>query len=139
MRLAALAILAVGSLAACSQPQQPRAEAPGAFLSTNSLWVRSTGPGSFRVDPGPGPADGANAYWCAAGEYAANVLGQRSETRIYRTSAPPRAPGKGVDFSLSPDQVQPSGVISAFKKTRGFRVGQITGSFCPDRVMLPYG
>ncbi|GHD99599.1 hypothetical protein U879_07475 [Defluviimonas sp. 20V17] len=139
MRLAALAILAVGSLAACSQPQQPRAEAPGAYLSTNSLWVRSTGPGSFRVDPGPGPADGANAYWCAAGEYAANVLGQGSSTVIYRTSAPPRAPGKGVDFSLSPAGAQPSGVISILKRHRGFRVGQITGSFCPGRVMLPWG
>ena len=139
MRLAALSVLALSSLAACSQPQPPRAEASGAYLSTNSLWVRSTGPGSFRVDPGPGLSDGANAYWCAAGEYAANVLGQPSETRIYRTSAPPRAPGKGVDFSLSPAQVQPSGVISAFKGGRGFRVGQITGSFCPDRVMLPSG
>ena len=70
-----------------------------AFVAGNDLTVRATGPGQFTVpyQGKPGPSD----FWCAAGDYVIRSLGQPPQTRIYRTSAPPRASGQGMDFALS--------------------------------------
>lgn len=137
MRIAALSILAITSLSACALPQG--GDGQGAFRSSNDLWAHSTGPDSFRVDPGTGPADGAASYWCAASEYAMQALHKDGTVRLYRTSAPPRAAGKGVDFSFSPENVQRSGVIRIGGHKRGFTVGAANAMFCPDPMMTPFG
>lgn len=135
MRLAALSTLALVSLAACSLPQG--GEAGRTFIASNRLEVHATGPQSFRVDPGAWGLTGATDYWCAAGEYAQQVLGQDPAVFVYRTSPPPRHAGEGIDFSLSPAHAQKSGVFRVGNSNEGFRVGEATSSFCNERPMGP--
>jgi hypothetical protein len=72
-----------------------------AFLATNDLVVEADGPVSFHV-PYRG-ASGAPAFWCAAGDYAARVLGASPADRVWRLSEPPRRSGEGIRFSLAPE------------------------------------
>ncbi|WP_102222953.1 hypothetical protein [Acidimangrovimonas sediminis] len=138
MRLALVALLAAGALSACSLPQ-PKSEVAGRYLAKNQLWVTSTGPGTFRVEPGPGTDDGPGSYWCAAGEFAQVMLNQGATTQMYRTSPPPRHTGQGMDFSLSPENAQKSGIVRFGNSGPGFSVGEATGSFCPIMPVVAFG
>lgn len=72
-----------------------------AFIASNDLVVEREGPATFAV-PYRGRS-GAPAFWCAAGDYAARVLGAAATDRIWRLSEPPRRSGDGIRFSLAPD------------------------------------
>lgn len=80
-----------------------------AFIANNDLLVRDTGSSSFEV-PYRG-LSGASDFWCAAGDYVVRQLGQPGTTKIYRTSSPPRRGGKGITFSLSPDNAKRTGLF----------------------------
>ena len=99
-----------------------------AFVAGNDLTVRPTGPGQFTVpyQGKPGPTD----FWCAAGDYVIRSLGQPPQTRIYRTSAPPRRSGQGMDFSLSasPEQAK-TGLIVLGEDDRSLSA-LLAQSFC---------
>lgn len=85
-------ILSAAILALClSTPAQ-------AFIAQNGLVVEPAGGTDFTVPYSINSSP--RAFWCAAGDYAIRVLGLPKDTRIYRTSAPPRRSGQGMDFSL---------------------------------------
>jgi hypothetical protein len=46
---------------------------------------------------------GPSRAWCAAGDYVITILGLPSDTPLWRVSEPPRKPGKGIIFALSPE------------------------------------
>ncbi len=70
-----------------------------AFTASNDLRVQPTGNTAFTVPYGGNSAP--SAFWCAAGDYVVQALGQPPGTRIYRTSPPPRRAGQGMDFALA--------------------------------------
>lgn len=81
----------------------------GAFMATNSLIVRATGPDSFEV-PYRG-LNGPGDFWCAAGDYVIRELELPADTRIYRTSSPPRRAGQGMTFSLNAQGAKKTGLV----------------------------
>ena len=80
-----------------------------AFLASNDLKVEPAAGGAFHV-PYPG-LSGARDFWCAAGDYVVRELGLPPDTRIYRTSSPPRRAGEGITFSLSPENARRPGLV----------------------------
>ncbi len=79
-----------------------------AWVAGNGLVVEERGNG-FTI-PYRG-LSGARDFWCAAGEYVIDHLGMRPDTRIYRTSSPPRRAGDGISFSLSSEGAKKPGII----------------------------
>lgn len=80
-----------------------------AFIAQNGLTVRPTGEATFTVPFRGSPA--VRDYWCAAGDYVMRDLHLPHNTRIYRTTPKPRKAGQGIDFSLSSEGAQPSGLL----------------------------
>ena len=80
-----------------------------AFLAENTLIVRATGNGAFEV-PYRG-LNGPGDFWCAAGDYVIRELELPPNTRIYRTSSPPRRAGQGITFSLSAEGAKKTGLV----------------------------
>jgi hypothetical protein len=101
---------------------------PGAFTAANGLHVQPTGDASFAV-----PYAGLSAptdFWCAAGDYALHVLGQRGDTLIYRTSVLPRRSGEGMAFSLdAAASAGKSGLVLLGSDGAGVTAG-LAVSFC---------
>ena len=87
-----------------------------AFLATNKLLVRDTEGGTFEV-PYRG-LSGPSDFWCAAGDYVIRELNLPPDTRIYRTSSPPRRSGQGMTFSLSSEGAKATG-LAFFSRGRG--------------------
>lgn len=79
-----------------------------AWLAENGLVVRES-PGGFEV-PYRG-LSGAADFWCAAGDYVVRELGLPPDTRIFRTSSPPRRAGEGIRFSLSAEGAKRPGLV----------------------------
>jgi hypothetical protein len=71
-----------------------------AYLAQNDLRVEGRANG-FEVLASPGM--GPSRAWCAAGDYVVVILGLPSTTPVWRMSEPPRKPGEGIQFALSPD------------------------------------
>ena len=81
------------------------------WISEDGFVVHQTGPASFEV-----PWRGRSAvrdFWCAAGSYVRYELNLPGTTRVYRTSAVPRRSGQAMQFSLSPANAQPTGLLHA--------------------------
>ncbi|WOI57061.1 hypothetical protein [Palleronia sp. LCG004] len=91
-----------------------------AFVAQNGLRVEDRGPGEFHVPYSS--LSGARAFWCAAGDYAIRVLHVHPATRIYRTSAPRRASGEGISFSLSSENATSPGLLR-LSGSRGLTAG----------------
>lgn len=77
----------------------------GRYVARNSMVVlgNPSGPGRFEVQQRAGR--GGSDYWCAAGEYVIEALGQRPGTRIYLEK--PFGPStlssaKTVGFTIAP-------------------------------------
>ena len=103
--------------------------AASAFFAQNGLTVRGTGEGSFTVPFQGSPA--IRDFWCAAGDYVVRDLHLPHNTRIYRLTPKPRKSGQGIDFSLSSDGAQPSGLIRFFGKDEGLSAAAAR-HFCED-------
>ena len=80
-----------------------------AFMAKNDLVVVPLGNGAFEV-PYRG-LSGTSDFWCAAGDYVVRELNLSPQTRVYRTSSPPRRAGQGVSFSLSANDAKRSGLV----------------------------
>ena len=80
-----------------------------AFLAENTLIVRAMGSDTFEV-PYRG-LNGPGDFWCAAGDYVIRELELPPNTRIYRTSSPPRRAGQGMTFSLSATGAKKTGLV----------------------------
>ncbi len=95
-----LAVLAITASSATAQ----------AFRAENRVMVTAA-PGGFDVAGGGG--FGARGMWCAAADYARDVLGARGSDRIFVAQA--RTPGLGqrapVRFTLASDGLVPSDVF----------------------------
>ena len=99
-----------------------------AFTASNDLVVHPASAGQFSV-----PANGQSeprAFWCAAGDYVLRGLGQGPQTRIYRTSALPRATGQGMDFSLDASQSAGKTGLLWVKPDDGGMSAALAQSFC---------
>ncbi|MEM6385134.1 MAG: hypothetical protein AAF718_02745 [Pseudomonadota bacterium] len=94
-----------------------------AWLAENGLIVRQKGSG-FEV-PYRG-LTGARDFWCAAGDYVIRELEMPPDTRIYRTSKPPRRAGQGVRFSLRAEGATRTGLL-VWSEGRG-----LTASFARE-------
>jgi hypothetical protein len=70
-----------------------------AFVAENGLVVEPQSDGTVLV-PWRG-SSAATDFWCAAGDYAARVLGKSPGEDIWRLSAPPRRQGEGIAFAMS--------------------------------------
>ena len=88
-----------------------------AFLAQNKMLVEPRGDANFHVAYLGGRA-GAPDFWCAAGDYVVRELGKSATTKIYRTTSVPRRPGRGIDFSLSPEGAKPTGLLTLFGSNR---------------------
>ncbi len=88
-----------------------------AFLSQNKMTVKPLAGTDFHVAYVGGRA-GAPDFWCAAGDYVVRKLQMPANTRIYRTTSGPRRAGTGLDFSLSPEDAKPTGLIVLFGSNR---------------------
>lgn len=122
MRLAPLA-LAAAVLAA------PAA----AFTASNGLPVQATGPDSFVV--GWNGRSGPAQFWCAAGDFTVRALGLPSNTRVYRTSPAPRAPGEGIAFSLDPSRAVDSGLTRFGARDAGLSAAAARG-LCEPLILI---
>ncbi len=80
-----------------------------AFMAQNGMVVRPVGETSFEVNWSG--RSGAPNFWCAAGDYAMQVLGLPGNARIYRYDAPGRRAGESIAFGLDPAKGQPTGLI----------------------------
>ncbi|MDE0589031.1 hypothetical protein OU789_03725 [Halocynthiibacter sp. C4] len=74
------------------------------YVASNSMVVLGAGYGHFEVQQRAGK--GGSDYWCAAGEYVIEALGQRPGTRIYLEK--PFGPSnltsaKSIGFTFAPD------------------------------------
>ena len=98
-----LSIISLFAVAACGATG-------GGWLASNGLLVQQTSDITFDI-PFRG-LSGDSDFWCAAGEYTIRGLNLNPTTRIYRTTAPPRASGEGVSFSLSAVNATDPGVIA---------------------------
>ena len=99
-----------------------------AWIAGNGLVVTPTGQSTFEV-PYRGRS-GVRDFWCAAGDYVRYELGLPGNTRIFRTTPPPRAKGTGIQFSLSPDGATASG-LAIIGGSKGIRALHAT-SLCPN-------
>lgn len=104
------------------------------FPAVNGLTVRPTGAQEFHV--AFGGLVGNDDFWCAAGDYVTRGLGLPPATRIYRTSAPPRHAGEGVDFSLSDAKATDSGFTRFGAKDKGMSAAAAQ-NFCQIAPFLP--
>lgn len=86
-----------------------------AWIADNGLVVEKSA-GGFTV-PYRG-LSGPRDFWCAAGDYVVEALGLPPDTKIYRTSSPPRRSGQGISFSLSPENAKKPGIV-LFSGERG--------------------
>ena len=101
-----------------------------AFTAQNGLAVRPETAGTFNV-PWQGKA-GPSAFWCAAGDYGIRALHLTPDTRIYRTSEPPRRSGERVRFILDPAGAASSTGLAVFwPKGAGITAG-FAQSFCEE-------
>ncbi|MDA9865108.1 hypothetical protein N9C96_00350 [bacterium] len=103
-----------------------------AWIAKNDLIVKSTGENSFEV--AYRGRVGASDFWCAAGDYVYRSLNLASNTRIYRTSAPPRRAGQGITFSLAPVGATRTGLIQ-FGNQRGVSVSHAR-TLCETNELL---
>lgn len=69
-----------------------------AWLAPNNAVVHAGEAGRFEVRR---PGLSSSQAFCAAGEYAARVLGLPQNARIWRVTPPPRRRGQGILFSIS--------------------------------------
>jgi len=104
------------------------------FPAVNGLTVRPTGAQEFHV--AFGGLVGNDDFWCAAGDYVIRGLGLPPSTRVYRTSAPPRHAGEGVDFSLSDAKATDSGLTRFGAKDKGMSAAAAQ-NFCQIVPFLP--
>ena len=100
-----------------------------AFIASNGLLVEDAAGGDFRV-PYRG-LSAASDFWCAAGDYVVRDLGLPPDTRVFRTSSPPRRGGDGMTFSLSPSNAKKSG-LGLFSNSRGLTAAHAR-QLCNDR------
>lgn len=80
-----------------------------AFTAQNGMVVDPRPDGSFTVNWTG--RSGAPNFWCAAGDYAMQVLSLPGNTRIYRYDPPVRRAGQGITFGLDAGRAQPSGLL----------------------------
>jgi hypothetical protein len=102
-----------------------------AFTASNSLEVTASGAAGFTVAYG-GPS-GPSDFWCAAGDFAIQKLGQQPSTRIYRVSEPPRRSGEGIRFSLDPESAAHSTGLLIVGAKGGSLTAAMAQSFCEIR------
>lgn len=79
------------------------------FKADNRVLVQPAGANSFAVPSGG--RFGARGAWCAAADYAMDVLGQRGTARIY-VQKPLASPSAAVVFGLDPAGASPASVTS---------------------------
>jgi len=103
-----------------------------AFIASNGLLVEDAAGGDFRV-PYRG-LSGAADFWCAAGDYVVRDLGLSPDTRIFRTSSPPRRGGDGMTFSLSSANAKKSG-LGLFSDSRGLTAAHAR-QLCEERLLI---
>ena len=80
-----------------------------AFTADNNVIVQPAGANSFAV--ASGNRYGARGAWCAAADYAQDVLKQRGTARIY-VQQPKTRPSGTVVFGLDPAGAAPAAVSS---------------------------
>ena len=106
-----------------------------AYVTQRGQIVTPDGPDTFTV-PYKG-LSGATDFWCAAGQYVHYGLGVPNNHVLYRTSEPPRRSGKGISFSLRPDNQASRTGIAVFggqASGGGMSVGAAQG-FCQQASM----
>lgn len=79
------------------------------FRAENRVVVTPAGAGSFSVPSGG--KYGARGAWCAAADYAMDVLGQRGTARVY-VQQPKTTNSGAVIFGLDPAGAAPTAVSS---------------------------
>ncbi len=102
-----------------------------AFTAQNGMHVQQTGPGDMAV--GYWSLASETDYWCAAGDYAARVLGVPSATRLYRATPKPRGRAQGIVFTLEPARRAEGAGLSSFgsgPRDGSISVGMAVGSYC---------
>jgi hypothetical protein len=108
-----------------------------AFTAQNGMTVTQIGPTEIAVAHEARRDD--TDYWCAAGDFARRVLGQPSQTRIWRATPKPRKAGQGIVFTLDPAQKAEGAGLSEFgsgPQDGSLSAGMAVGSFC--RVRMPF-
>ncbi|MFK7835496.1 MAG: hypothetical protein AB8B60_04690 [Sulfitobacter sp.] len=129
MRLFSTALIAALALGAASASAQT-------FRAENRVVVTGQGNGLFSV---PSSSKfGARGAWCAAADYAMDVLGAPGTTRLYVRS--PKTSNSGpVVFATSPGDTSPVGVLStsAALRTAGANLSvDHAFQFCYDARLI---
>ena len=102
-----------------------------AFRADNRVEVTPSGQ-DFIVQEGGG--FGARGMWCAAADYALDVLGAPATARVYVTQ-PRRTPRDPVAFSLDPGTIRPTSFMIVGTSLRQPGANLLVGhamSFCAD-------
>ncbi len=73
-------------------------------------------------------------YWCAAGRYVLNDLGQPRKTRVYRASPEPQGRGEGIRFTLDRARSTGSTGITTFggEQDGAMSAGVASSTYCYD-------
>ena len=109
MKLRYIALIAaVASVGATSISAQT-------FRAENRVIVTPQASGLFSVSAGN--YWGARGAWCAAADYAMDVLGASGTTRLY-VRVPTTTPSGAVTFGLTPGDTTPIGVVSVSASLR---------------------
>lgn len=109
MKLRYIALIAaVASVGATSTSAQT-------FRAENRVIVTPQANGLFSVSAGN--YWGARGAWCAAADYAMDVLGASGTTRLY-VRVPTTTPSGAVTFGLTPGDTTPIGVVSVSASLR---------------------
>ncbi|MFC6638176.1 hypothetical protein GV827_13975 [Sulfitobacter sp. JBTF-M27] len=85
------------------------------FKAENRVIVTPQSNGLFSVSAGN--YWGARGAWCAAADYAMDVLGASGTTRLY-VQVPTTTPSGPVTFGLTPGNTTPVGVVSVSASLR---------------------
>lgn len=108
-----------------------------AFLARNGMTATQIGPTEIAV--AHEVRRDATDYWCAAGDFARQVLGQPGKTRIWRATPKPREAGKGIVFTLDPAHKAEGAGLSQFgsgPRDGSLSVGMAVSNFC--RLRIPF-
>ena len=103
----------------------------GAFTAQNGMQAHLISPTEIEV-----PYEGLHQetdYWCAAGDFAEQVMGKPGTTRMWRASAKPRKAGAGIVFTLNAAQKAEGAGLSSFGSGTddgSMSVGMAVGSYC---------
>lgn len=77
-------------------------------------------------------------YWCAAADFAQQVLGQPGNTRIWRASPKPRKSGEGLTFTLDPARKAEGAGMSQFgsgQRDGSQSLSMVVASFCQPNLL----